>query len=135
MQVALDRPSASGVDIRNLSGTDTNTFQSNICLTAVNAPCPSLGTSFTASPNPIPVISSALYGRTTISWSATDVADVQVRIGSPNGPLFAIGNRGSAETGLWVPDGLTFYLQDVSGGKPLTAENTIATLTVRLERR
>ena len=135
VQVAVDRPGTGGADIRNLSGTETNTFHSNICLTGVNAPCPALGTSLTASPNPIPVTGSSLYGKTTISWSATDVGDVQIRIGSPNGPLFANGNRGSAETGLWVADGLTFYLQDVSGGKPLTAENTLATLVVRLQPR
>jgi hypothetical protein len=34
-----------------------------------------------------------------------------------------------------VPDGMTFYLQDISGGKPLTAENTLATVVLRLQRR
>jgi hypothetical protein len=29
---------------------------------------------------------------------------------------------------------MTFYLQDVTGGKPLTASNTLATLVVRLQR-
>jgi hypothetical protein len=33
-----------------------------------------------------------------------------------------------------VTDGTTFYLQDVSGGKPLTANNTLATVVVHLQR-
>jgi hypothetical protein len=36
---------------------------------------------------------------------------VEVRVGSPKGSLFAQGNpQGSAETGNWVKDGMTFYL-------------------------
>ena len=42
------------------------------------------------------------------------------------------GIDGSAQTGAWVTDGMTFYLQDVTGGKPLTANNTLATLVVHL---
>ena len=37
----------------------------------------------------------------------------------------------SQETGQWVRDGTTFYLQNVSKGLPLVAENTIATVTLR----
>jgi parallel beta-helix repeat protein len=135
LQISVDYASNPGVDIRNLSGNETNTFQSNICLTGVTAPCPALGATLTASPNPIPVTGSASRGITTISWNAADVEDAQIRIGSPNGPLFVSGNRGSAETGPWVVEGMSFYLQDVTGGKPLTAENTLATLTVRIQRR
>jgi hypothetical protein len=54
-------------------------------------------------------------------------------VGSPSGPLFTYqGSQGSAQTGAWVTDGMTFYLQDVTGGKPLTAANTLATLVVHL---
>ena len=135
VQVAVDHTSGGGADIVNLATAGANTFQANVCLTAVNAPCPGLGPSLTASPNPIPVTGSALHGMATISWSAPDAGLVEVRIGSPNGTLFAIsGNRGSSQTGLWVSDGMTFYLQDVTGGKPLNAENTLATLVVRLRR-
>jgi hypothetical protein len=72
----------------------------------------------------------------TINWTAPGVEAVEVRIGSPNGELFAGGgSRGSAQTGLWVRDGMTFYLQDISGGKPLTADNTLATVVVRLQNK
>jgi parallel beta-helix repeat protein len=136
IQVAVSNPASNGFDIWNLSPAGANTFQANVCLTSVNAPCPASAPSLTASPNPIPVTGAADYGMTTISWMAEGAEAVEVRIGSPNGALFAGGSsRGSAQTGLWVPDGMTFYLQDISGGKPLTAENTLATVVVRLQRR
>lgn len=137
VQVDVDHASAGGVDIRNLGEDGANTFQGNVCLTSVNAPCPSLTPpALTASPNPIPVTGGASLGMTTISWVAPGADAVEVHINSPGGALFASGgNRGSAQTGLWVPDGTTFYLQDVSGGKPLTAENTLATIVVRVQRR
>jgi hypothetical protein len=90
--------------------------------------------SLTASPNPIRVTGAA-NGATTISWNAPNTASIEIHVGSPNGPLFAAGgNNGSAQTAAWVTDGTTFYLQDVTGGKPLTADNTLATLVVHLLR-
>ena len=87
-----------------------------------------------ASPNPIQVTGTA-YGTTTISWNAPSASNVEIHVGSPNGPLFASGgNRGSQQTGPWVADGTTFYLQDVTGGKTLTGSNTLATLVVHLQR-
>ncbi len=92
------------------------------------------GASLTASPNPIPV-TGAVDGTTTISWNAPSASYIEIHVGSPNGPLFVYeGNNGSAQTGPWVTDGTTFYLQDVTGGKPLTANNTLATLVVHLQR-
>jgi hypothetical protein len=92
------------------------------------------GASLAASPNPIPVTGAA-DGATTISWNAPNASDVEIHVGSPNGPLFASGgNQGSAQTGPWVTDGMTFYLQDVTGGTPLTANNTLAKLVVHLQK-
>ena len=84
-----------------------------------------------ASPNPIS-LNGANYGTTNISWTApSSVQYVEVRVGSPNGALFAIGTaNGSAPTGAWVTDGMMFFLQDVTGGKALTSINTLAILTV-----
>jgi hypothetical protein len=102
----------------------------------MNAPCPALEAFLSASPNPIPVSGASMLGMTMITWMAPGAESVEIRIGSPNGVLFASGgNRGSAQTGPWVPDGITLYLQDVSGGKALTADNTLATVVVRLQRR
>ena len=137
IQVAVNNPTSGGWDIRNLSPAGANTFQANVCLTSVNAPCPaSAPPSLSASPNPIPVAGGAVYGMTMINWLAEGAVAVQIRVGSPNGPLLASGSdRGSAQTGLWVSDGTTFYLQDVSDGKALTAENTLATVVVQFQKR
>jgi hypothetical protein len=56
-------------------------------------------------------------------------------VGSANGPLFAFsGNRGSVPTALWVTEGITFYLQDVSNGNPLTPGYTLAKVVVHLQK-
>jgi parallel beta-helix repeat protein len=134
LQVSVDNPSNGGVDIKNLASAGANAFEGNICLTSANAPCPSEGVSFSANPNPIPVASNAVVGQTTISWSAPDAQVIEIHIGSPTGPLFTRqGNRGSVQTGPWASDGLTFYLQDVTGGNPLTSDYTLAMLVVNLQ--
>ena len=134
VQTDVDHPSDSGVDILNMANAGDNAFVGNVCMTSVNAPCSALGPSLTASPNPIQIAGGTILGQTTISWSAPDAQVVEVHLGSPNGPLFAQGgSRGSAKTGTWVPDGLTFYLQDVTGGSPLTSDYTLATLVVHLQ--
>jgi parallel beta-helix repeat protein len=40
VQIAVDHTSNGGYDIKNLATAGANTFDSNVCLTAVNAPCP-----------------------------------------------------------------------------------------------
>jgi hypothetical protein len=90
----------------------------------------STSATLTASPNPIP-LNGAPYGVTTISWNAPGASYIQVRVGGPNGALFTTNfPTGSMATGAWVTDGELFFLQDISGGKPLTAANTLATLIV-----
>ena len=139
VEASVDHPSATplGFDVRNLATVGANTFQANVCLTAINAPCPaSAPPSLSASPNPVPVTGGAVLGMTSVSWMAPGVQAVEVHVGSPNGDLFVGGgSRGSAQTGLWVRDGMTFYLQDISGEKPLSAENTLATVVVRLQTK
>jgi parallel beta-helix repeat protein len=135
VQVAVDHTGNMGVDIKNLADAGTNTFVANICGTSINAPCPSVGPSLTASPNPIPVTGSAFLGSTTITWNAPGAELIEIRIGSPNGQLFTrMGYRGSIQTGTWVGDGTTFYLQDVTAGRPLTSDYTLAALVVHLQR-
>jgi len=136
VETSVRNAPAAGYDILNLAAPDANTFEENWCLTALNGPCPALERSLAAFPNPIPVATGASMGTTTISWNVPGVDIVEVHVGAPGGDLFAAGgSRGSAVTGSWVSDGMRFYLQDVTGGKPLTAANTLATVTVRLEGR
>ena len=135
VQVAIDHSSNGGADIVSMADAGANAFEGNICLTSINAPCSYIGSSMTASPNPIPVTGNTFLGSTTISWNAPDAQVIEIHIGSPDGKLFTtMGNRGSLQTGVWVPDGMTFYLQDVTGGKPLTSDYTLATLVVHLQR-
>jgi hypothetical protein len=134
IQVSVDHSSTNAYDIQSLATPGANAFEGNTCVTALNAPCPSPGPSLTANPNPISVAAGATVGQTTISWSAPDVQFIEIHLDSPNGPLFTLeGNRGSLQTGVWVGEGATFYMQDVSGGKPLTADYTLATLVVHLQ--
>jgi SAM-dependent methyltransferase len=86
----------------------------------------------TAEPNPFRPDSQGL-GQTTLSWLVHGTSKIEVRVDAPDGLLFArLGpGRHSQPTGQWVRDGTTFYLQNVSKGLPLTAENTIATVTLR----
>jgi hypothetical protein len=89
--------------------------------------------SLTASPNPIPV-QAGHDGVTTIYWNAPSASIIQVRVGSPGGPLFTDNfNVGSMMTEAWVTDGMTFYLQDAGKGNPTAAASTLATLTVHVQ--
>ena len=84
-----------------------------------------------ASPNPIQECDDSGLGTTTISWTFQGATKVEVRIGKPDGDLFAATEGpGQASTGKWVAKGMGFYLQDVSGGRPLTSENTITMIRV-----
>jgi parallel beta-helix repeat protein len=135
VQVAVDHSANIGFDIKNLADPGANIFVGNICATSLNAPCPSVAPYLTASPNPIPVTGSAIEGSTTISWNAQGAETIEIRIGGPDGKLFTrMGSRGSIQTGAWVTDGMTFYLQDVTSGRPLTSDYTLATLVVHLQR-
>jgi hypothetical protein len=87
-----------------------------------------------ADPNPIKVCDGSGVGVTNIVLRIErPVSVVDVRVGSPSGTQFASkAESGSVPTGKWVTDGMVFYLQDITGGKSLTPENTLATVTARL---
>ena len=87
----------------------------------------------TAVPNPIRVCDGTGLGVTKLSWTSVGPDTVEVHVSSPDGELFARTiSTGTSETAKWVADGMTFFLQDVSGGKPLTPENTLATVAVKV---
>lgn len=90
--------------------------------------------SITATPNPIVVPNGdGVYGRTTLVWNtALPNQTLEVHVGSPTGPLFSrSGSTGTGITGLWVTNGLTFYLQNVTGGQ----NTTVATTTVEVTQQ
>jgi hypothetical protein len=89
--------------------------------------------SITANPNPIEVNVDSFSGITTLQWTSEGTEQVEVHIDTPDGPLFSrSGSSGSKTTGKWVRDQMVFYLQDVSGGKLLTEENTLDEVRVNV---
>ncbi|PYS33821.1 MAG: hypothetical protein DMF75_08275 [Acidobacteria bacterium] len=103
-----------------------------------NAPMPppsttSKNATITADPNPIQVCDGSGAGVTKLTWTSIGPAVVEVHVNSPNGVLFAqTGASGTSTTAKWVTNGMIFYLQDVSGQKALTPDNTLATVTINL---
>lgn len=88
---------------------------------------------FEAAPNPL--CDARGRGIVTLSWDTRGPGTIEIRVGAPDGQLFAKqGAVGSLKTGDWVSDGMKFYLQDVTGGKPATAENTLATVTAAVRK-
>jgi hypothetical protein len=88
----------------------------------------------TASPNLIIRVAGQALGRTVLSWQASGATQVQVRVGSANGPAMTglEAPSGSAETGDWVANGMLFYLQDASDGNSFGSTKTIATVQVQV---
>lgn len=109
-----------------------NAFVSNTVSVPVGTST-TTASSITASPNPIPVSPGQFLGQTTISWNTSASSSVNIYVGSPTGTLFASGTGlGSQQTGNWVTDGTTFYLQDNSTGNPTSTASTLAIVTVHL---
>jgi len=80
--------------------------------------------------NPDPIVTAEGPAETTIIWTTT-AKNVQIRINSPNGPLMGnAGSAGSAKTGDWVRNGMTFYLQDGDAADPQSPAATLGSLPV-----
>jgi len=76
-------------------------------------------TTFTANPNPITTCPNGL-GRTTLSWNAPGVSKVEIRIDSLSGTSMGTKDpSGSAQTGDWVRDGMTFFLREAGTTREL----------------
>src|SRR5687768_7471862 len=64
-----------------------------------------------AQPNPISVCDGSGLGVTTISWTSEGGEEVQIRVGGPDGNLFASSRgSGSSKTNKWVREGTEFYM-------------------------
>ncbi|MGP8244461.1 MAG: hypothetical protein ACLQVN_08060 [Bryobacteraceae bacterium] len=74
-------------------------------------------------------------GSTDLYWTVPDGMVFEIHVSAPNGPLFSAGDKsGHARAEGWVTNGMQFFLQDVSGGKPLSAEHTLASVKVEVTR-
>ena len=63
-----------------------------------------------ANPSAIPL---GAYQQTTLTWQAPGCWWTEIRVGSPDGPVFAQGpSTGSETTGVWARAEETFYLLD-----------------------
>lgn len=88
------------------------------------------GVTFWAPKNPVLADSTGL-GQATLAWNAPEASLVELRIGAPDGVnMGSHGNYGTTTTGQWVSNEMTFYLQDISDGKPLTSDNTLGTVRI-----
>jgi 2-polyprenyl-3-methyl-5-hydroxy-6-metoxy-1,4-benzoquinol methylase len=86
-----------------------------------------------AEPNPFRADSRGV-GSPTVSWMTDATSRVEIHVNAPDGPIFARSGPGRFSQKIGprgVRDGTRLYLQDVSGGLPLTPENTIAVITLR----
>jgi hypothetical protein len=95
--------------------------------------------SIRADPNPI-VLDGRATGASTIVWNSVGYHRAEVHVDAPDGPLFAAVEQDpevpaahERATDDWVSDGTQFFLQDVSDGRPLTRDHTIASVTVRAQ--
>ena len=87
----------------------------------------------TASPNPIHVADRFALGATTLSWETTGTSAVEIHVNAADGPLLCRGDPvGSTSTGMWVSDGMMFYLQDASAALPHGRAATLAVTVVRV---
>ncbi|MBV9084854.1 MAG: hypothetical protein JOZ62_19420, partial [Acidobacteriaceae bacterium] len=97
------------------SGTATSSANTVATITVQvqsGSSSPSARGTISASPNPITSASGGL-GQTRLSWTCSSCSRTQVRLGSPGGALFSAGgSSGTETTGVWVTDGMVFYLQD-----------------------
>ncbi len=107
----------------------------NGAITASTGPTGPDASIFYLSPNP----STAIGGdpTVTVAWSApATVSAIEIRIGSPSGPLFTQNlPSGTMTTGPWVTDGMLFYLQDITPPKAFaSANNTLAVAIARVNQ-
>ncbi len=91
--------------------------------------------SIKADPNPIKICNNKSTDKVKISWEAKGTSFTQVRIGTPDGPLFlGDGPKGTSPTGPWVGEGTTFYLQDGSSKTPTLPSYTLAKVVISAVR-
>lgn len=127
-----DRPPREGVIFFDLeTGVIVPSRQNLTDLNPAQQPDDLGGATITADPNPIRVCDGTGKGVTNISFTFPADDMLEIHIGSPDGVLFGRpAASGTQPTGKWVVDGTLFFLQDVSGGRPLTADNTLAKVSV-----
>lgn len=81
----------------------------NDCQVCHTGGTPTADLPLVANPGPAPACDATGLGKTTLAWA--DKGMIEVRVGSPDGTLFArSGGANSSETGKWVNDLLEFFM-------------------------
>jgi hypothetical protein len=74
-------------------------------------------------------------GITELLWKVPPGLSFEIHVNAPDGPLFSKGTKsGSARTEKWVKNGTKFFLQDRTGGKELTPQNTLAQIEIKVSQ-
>jgi hypothetical protein len=95
-----------------------------------------VSTALAARPEHIIDTDGSGLGETELVWTISPPRQCEIRVGAPDGKLFSVASAsGSQKTEKWVRNGMTFFLQDVSAGRTLAPENTLAQVTVEVSRR
>lgn len=81
--------------------------------------------------NPAFIFDGTGLVRASFAWNAPAAKEVDVRVGAPDGSsLGRFPSVFGVMTDKWVADGTVFFIQDVTDNKPLTADNTLGTVTM-----
>ncbi|HEX8919947.1 MAG TPA: LamG-like jellyroll fold domain-containing protein [Pyrinomonadaceae bacterium] len=107
------------------------TFSTYANVSVVDPPAPS--GSLSAVPGQINVCDGTGLGVANLSWTSTATSTISLRAGAPGGvELTSGGPTGSFTTAKTIDDGTTLYLQNTTGGRPLTSANTLATMVLHV---
>ena len=98
VQVSLDHTGNPGFDIKNLAAADANTFDNNVCLTSVSAPCPAVAPDAnltletelqSVACGTYPPAASCLLSVSQWNWYLVNKVN-------PQAPILVLGNDGGA---------------------------------------
>lgn len=122
------------IDVRvNSDMIAPGSYQISIFVNAEDAPRAEIKVSVNVAPNPSgsdprftawpPTCDGSGLGTLSFQWNAPGFGDVQIRVGSPDGPWMtgALPPSGSTSTGPWVTPGMKFYLIAMSSGQTISS--------------
>jgi hypothetical protein len=98
----------------------------NECESCHTGGIPTANFPLVSSSNPVPVCDASGLGASMLEWG--DLDSFEIHIDTADGPLFAAtSGAGSAMTGKWVRDDITFVLVDKASGETLQTLKVNAT--------
>jgi hypothetical protein len=75
-------------------------------------------------------------GMVQLKWFTRPGRQVEIHVNAPDGQMLTSGqSTGQAWTGEWVSNGMEFFLQDVTDGRPLTPRFTLARVKIAVTSR